>query len=283
MLSNADRFSNSRPPRSRTSRMILLYSVLILGVLAGMAITPSLFKRDFTDISQKELARTSELREELDSKLQARQIELNTAVAEIDAGLLRQSAIRFYQQELAGRRSYDQRFALSPRERAQLHMKMLSTDTTRTFHDAISSVAREAAPRGSDISVRESRQGIELHIYFDMSTMTSGEQGTRTKHNTVASLKKEVGTLISRVMNDVAMFCRDLNLSTIHVACRHYVKTSMPGGRTQDVNTVLYKVHIQPRHFADISSNPFLDIYSSSDHFVVDTDNFDTLEIIRTR
>lgn len=263
--------------------MILLYAVMICGVLVGMVITPSLFKRDFTDISQKELALTRELRQELDAKFQARQIELNTDLAAIDSALLRQAAISFYQQELAGRRSYDQRFALSPRERAQLHMKMLATDTTRTFHDAISSVAREAAPRGADISVRESRQGIELHIYFDMSTMTSGEHGTRTKHNTVASLKKEVGTLISRVMNDVALFCRDLNLSTIHVACRHYVKTSLPGGRTKDENTVLYKVHIQPRHFADISSNPFLDIYSSSDHFVVDADTFDTIEIIRTR
>ncbi|HSW40400.1 MAG TPA: hypothetical protein VLL97_13005, partial [Acidobacteriota bacterium] len=66
---------------------------------------------------------------------------------------------------------------------------------------------------------------------------------------------------------------------TIHVACRHYVRTSMHDGQTRDLNTVLYKVHIQHGKFTDIDSNPYLDIYSSASHFNVDVDIFDTIKI----
>jgi len=80
----------------------------------------------------------------------------------------------------------------------------------------IKAVALEASPKGSDIDVDESLQGLSLRIDFDMSSMTSGEHGTRTKHTTKESLKKEVITLISRVTNDVFQFCRDFDLEAIY-------------------------------------------------------------------
>lgn len=77
---------------------------------------------------------------------------------------LRRKALEQYKGELAGRKAYEKRFALSPREKTQLNMRNLASDSTKLFHDAISAVARKASPEGADISVRESFRGIALHI-----------------------------------------------------------------------------------------------------------------------
>jgi hypothetical protein len=240
-------------------------------------------RRDFSELALGETQRTEATRTQQEEDLAKRRAALDSEVAAIDAAELRRKAAQQYAQELEARKSYDKRFAISAREKAQLHMLNLASDSTKSFHDAIRAVAREASPRGSDISVQESSDGIALHIDFDMSSMTSGEYGTRTKHNTKESLREEVISLISRVTNDVFQFCRGIDLFSIHVGCRHQARTTYPDGTTRDENMTLYKIRIRKNSIPQLTSNPFLDVYSTTRYFEVDVDNFANIEIHTTR
>lgn len=272
----------NRQAGSRTLFSILLVA-LLGGVSYGILITPSLLRKDFTHLAQEEAQKTEAIRKQCEDQLAARRVALEDQLMTIDPKDLRRKAAEHYQRELAGRSSYDQRFALTPREKAQLQMQALASDSTKSFHDAIRAVAREASPEGANINVRESSRGIALDIDFDMSSMTSGEHGTHTKHQTKDSLRKEVVSLISRVTNDLFQFCRDLDLASIHVGCRHYVQTSYEYGSTRDENTMLYKIRIRKDRLPQLTSNPFLDIYATTKYFEVEEDHFDEIEIITTR
>ena len=276
---------HSQARRGALSQALMLIPLLVLiaGATYGIVVTPSLLRRDFTSLVAEEARKTEDVAKLHERQIASRQAELEAELAAVDASALRRSAAEHYKRELAGRRSYDKRFALSSREKAQLQMRVLATDSTRSFHDAICAVAKEASPKGADIAVRESSSGIALHIDFDMSSLTSGEHGTRTKHHTKESLKKEVVSLISRVTNDIFQFCRDLDLASIHVGCRHYVRTTYDYGNTRDENTMLYKIRIQKNRIPQLSTNPFLDIYSTTKYLEVDEDHFDEIEIISTR
>jgi hypothetical protein len=260
----------------------VLLTIALVIISLGIATTPKFIKKDYSELSLEESKKTETARREKEEDLERRKAGLERELTEIDPVKLRRQATEQYNRELEGRKSYDKRFALSPREKSQLRMLNLASDSTKTFHDAIRTVAREAAPKGSDIKVEESVRGIELHIDFDMSSVTSGEYGTRTKHDTVDSLRKEVISLMSRVSNDIFQFCRNLDLTTIHVGCRHYVKMENSFGATKDENTVLYKILIKKNRIVELTSNPFLDLYSASDYFEVEEDNFEGIEIIKT-
>ena len=260
-----------------------LLLVLLGGTVYGISVTSSLLRRDFSSVARDEESKTQDLRKQQHHQLDARRVKLDAEVAAIDVAALRRSAAENYKGELAGRKSFDKRFALSPRERAQLHMQSLASDSTKSFHDAIRAVAREASPRGADINIDESSHGVALLIDFDMSSMTSGEHGTRTKHHTKESLRKEVVSLISRVTNDIFQFCKDLNVTSIHIGCRHFVRTQYQYGRTRDENIVLYRIRIQKSRLGELTNNPFLYVYSTTGHFEVDEDNFNNIEIITTQ
>ncbi len=266
-------------PHAEKKRSVML-AALLATTLCVMFVTQSVLMKDFDGIRQKQAYETKVLREHHKKALTKRRAELEAELAAVDEAALHRSAKEHYKEELIGRRSYERRFALSSRERAQLHMKAFASDSTKSFHDAIRAVAREASPKGADISVRESAHGIELHIDFDMSSMTSGEHGTRTKHHTKDSLRKEAISLISRVTNDVFQFCKDLNLASIHVGCRHLVQTKYQYGRTREKNTTLYKISIRKGNIGKFTNNPFLDVYSTTQHFEIEEDNFDSIEIM---
>ena len=278
---------NYERPSSRDGRSSFFVSILLIvivgGVCYGIAITPKLLRKDFSQLALEETQKTEATRRQHEEALAVRKPTLENELAAIDAMELRQKAAEQYKRELEGRKSYDKRFALSPREKAQLRMLNLASDSTKSFHDAIRAVACEASPQGSDISIRESYRGIALHIDFDMSSMTSGEYGTRTKHHTKDSLRKEVISLISRATNDIFQFCRDLDIFSIYVGCRHYVDTTYPDGTTRDENVILYKICIRKDHIPQLTSNPFLDVYSTTKYFEVDEDNFADIELIIIR
>jgi ribosomal protein S27AE len=273
-------FANSFPKENKFRPVLaFIFVVLTVAVAYGILVTPNLIRRDFSSLIAAEARQTEMLKEQFKDKIAEKKALLEEELATINAQSLRKKATSHYKKLLEARKSYDKRFALSPREKNQLRMRNLSSDSTKSFHDAIRSVAREASPTGADIKVNESSKGIALHIDFDMSSMTSGEYGTRTKHHTKSSLRKEVVSLISRVTNDILKFCRGLNISTIHVGCRHYVTTSYPDGSEREENIVLYKIKIYENQIPQLTNNPFLDIYSTTKHFKVDEDNFEEIEI----
>jgi len=113
-----------------------------------------------------------------------------------------------------------------------------------------------------------------------MSELSSGEEGTRTKHNTIDSLKQEVIRLMSKVTNDVYQFCQDLDLESITIGCRHFVQNmgefKVSLGKQ---NIVLYKIGLNRRDLGELKNNPFLDTYSTTRHFKIEEDNFSDLYI----
>jgi len=255
-----------------------------MAVSYGIVVTPSLMYKYFSSLSADEVHKTKLLKKQNEEELAAIKASLENELAAIDAETLRRKAEQHYKVILDARKSYDKRFALSSREKAQLRMRILASDATKSFNDAILAVAREASPNGAEISVHQSFTGIALHIDFDMSSMTSGEHGTRTKHQTKDSLRKEVISLISRVTNDIFQFCRDFDLASIHVGCRHFViSRNHQEGSTREENMVLYKIRIQKDRIPKLTNNPFLDNYSTNKYFEVDKDNFDEIEIITNR
>jgi len=261
---------------------ILLF-LLIPIVCYGIVITPRWLSKDFSDLPAAEAESTSRFRAEQEETLAKLEAKLQQELAQIDSMELNGIASAQYHNSMNARLSYDKKYALTPREKAQLSMLNLAKDSTRSYHEAIKAVATEAAPNGSNIRVTESLGQIGLHIDFDMSSMTSGEHGTSTKHDTIDSLRKEVVVLISKVTNDVFLFCKDLELETIHVACKHHVQTTRPDGTTSVENTLLYKILVHRNRMPKLSNNPFLDLYSTTEYLQVEEDNFEELEIIRTR
>ena len=257
-----------------------LIIIMIVTVCFAIVITPRILRKDHSKLIASEKEKTSLFDEKHNESLMQLEARLQEELSQVDATKLRQEAIQHYNSILHARRSFDKQYALTSREKAQLYMLNLATDSTKSYHEAIKAVAEQASPQGSDIRISESSKGIALHIDFDMSTLTSGEHGTRTKHHTIESLKKEVITLISRVTNDVFQFCRDLDLDTIYVGCRHYVSTQDLLGRERDENKILYKIRIQKSRILKLSSDPFLDIYSTGQYFQIDEDNFSEIEII---
>lgn len=280
----AQPLADNKPRRSRDHGSSHYFSVglLVLGVAAaccGIAVTPTLMRGGFSRLAMEESRETEAVRTHHEQELAARKAVLEDALAAVDANDLRRRASDQYKREIEGRRSYDKRFALTLREKAQLRMADFASDSTASPHDAIRAVAREASPHGSDITVHESYRGIALHIDFDMSSVTSQESGITTKHLTKDSLRREVLSLVSRATNDIFLFCRDLDVHTIHVGCRHFVRVEYPDGTTRDENTILYKIRIQKARVPRVASNPFLDVYSTADYFEVDEDNFADIEL----
>ena len=116
-----------------------------------------------------------------------------------------------------------------------------------------------------------------------MSELTKGETGTRTKHSTIASLKKEVVRMTSQVANNVYEWCRDLGLKTISIGCRHFVRQHDENDSyIGDLNKVLYKVTLDVTDLGEMRHNPYLDTYSITERFTVELDGFSTLSIETT-
>jgi hypothetical protein len=271
-------------PKKQPNSVLALSLLVLLGVMAcGIFLTPTHLKRDFSDLLQDETRKTDEVRKRSEAQLASRSAALEAEILAINTDKLRLSAVEKYDAEFAARKSYDKRFALSAREMAQLKMQELGSDSSKSYHDGIQALAQLASPSGSDIDVSESPRGIALRIEFEMSSMTSGEHGTRTKHNTTDSLRKEVVSIVSRVTNDIFQSCKDLDLEAIYVGCRHLVQTEDQNGQTNEEITVLYKTRIQKSNIQELTNNPFLEVYSTSRYLEVEEDNFDTIEIITTQ
>ncbi|MDA3917340.1 MAG: hypothetical protein PF690_10240 [Deltaproteobacteria bacterium] len=275
---------NLSPQKNRFGTFLTYFLiVLTVAVAYGILVTPDLMRKDFSSLIAAEAEQTGLIKKRYEDKLSAKKASLEKELAAINAQNLRKRATKSYNELSEARKSFDKRFALSPREKTQLRMRNLATDSTRSFHDAISSVAKEASPIGADISVHEFAKGIAQQIDIDMSSMTSGEHGTQTKHHTKDSLRKEVISLISRVTNDIFQFCRGLNINTIHVGCRHFVTTSYSNGSEREENIVLFKIKIEADQIPLLTNDPFLDIYSTTEHLKVDEDNFGEIEIKSSR
>jgi len=233
----------------------------------------------------------SNLKKDYETKIKNAQIEFSKEkeqlqekytkeIQSIDPAQLRINADEHYAKIWEERRNYESKYAITPREKAQLEMLSLSKDKTKSIEDIISGIASKAAPRNSTINVHALSNGYGLDIDFDMSEISSGEDGTSTKHQSIDSLRKDVVRLISKVTNDVYQFCQKLDLEYISIGCRHYVRQyNEYKSYSGEANTILYKIRIEKKDLYELRNNPFLDTYSTTKYFKVEEDEFSNITI----
>lgn len=179
------------------------------------------------------------------------------------------------------RKNYDKKYAITTREKVQMEMLALASDSTKEINKIVSEIAAKVAPKNSEINSYTTNYGVLLNVDFNMSDVTRGEKGTSTKHSTIDSLKGETLRLISKVSNDVYNFCRDLDLETITIGCKHEVTTSYPDGTNAGKEgLIIYKVRLDKQNIKELKHNPFLDTYSVTQYLNVIEDKFSTLHIV---
>ena len=289
---------NQRPVCGKCGAVLkgnFLSSVILISLTAVIVFvivkTPDLIGKDFSNLITDEARKTEILKEEHEYEFTTKESSLKEELSATDPKDLQRRASKHYKTLFESRKSYDAEFALTDREKAQLRMRELSSDTTKSLYEKIKLLAKEASPKDAVIKTKESMSGIILDIEFDMSSMTTGELGTRTKHRTKDSLRKETISLISRVTNDVFVFSKGLNIGSIIIGCRHYTiiidKYGNPikdeYGSIKEENTLLYKMSIEKSKIQLLSNNPFLKSFSTSKDLKVEEDNFKSITITTER
>jgi len=270
----------------RTRQKFILLSIIIacLIVLAADIITPVfLFDRRNVFITEIQKGYESQIKK-IQDQFTKEKISLkgnyDNEIKKIDAVALKSQATKYYKKIWEDRKSYSSKYAITPRERAQLEMLALSKDKTKSIEDIIRGIAIKTAPDNSTVNVISSTSGYSLDIDFDMSELSSGEEGTKTKHNSIDSLKKNVIRLVSKVTNDIFEFCQNLDLESISIGCRHYVRQyDERKNYIGDINEVIYKIHLNKKNLGELKDNPFLDTYLITKYFTVEIDDFPNLSL----
>jgi hypothetical protein len=256
-----------RLPRAVIGGLLAAAALLPVVAVAGFRIYTSREAHSFeAEVKGVETGNAKEI----DSLRQNYAAEL----ANVNKAALRKAADAHYGEIWLQRKNFDRRYAVSPREIAQLEMLSLASDRSRPINEIIRAIAIKASPRNSNVRVTTQGGQTRLDIDFEMSELTAGEAGSRTKHSTLASLKDEVVRLISKVTNDAFQFCQDLDLETVAIGCRHGVNEA--GIRN---SLIIYKVTLDKRDIRELKHNPFLDAYSTTKYFRVEHDEFPNLSI----
>jgi hypothetical protein len=266
-------------------KLILLSTTIACFIVLAVVIISSVFLLDRSNIF------ITEVKNEYESqfkKIQDGFTKENISIKEsydneikkIDVVVLKTQAAEHYKKIWEKRKSYSSKYAITPREKAQLEMLALSKDKTKSIEDIIRGIAIKATPDNSTVNVLSSASGYGLDIDFDMSELSSGEEGTRTKHDSIDSLKKEIIRLVSKVTNDVFEFCQNMGLKSISIGCRHYVRQyDDRNNYIEDMNEILYKISLNKKDLGELKDNPFLEIYLTTKYFKVEVDEFPNLSL----
>ncbi len=243
----------------------------------------SKLKASEQDIGKSHEEATRKIQAEFEKEKARLQKEHAEEIRNIQPKKLKVEAGKHYAAIWRERSQLTAKYAITPREKAQLEMQALSKDRTKRVEIIIREIAAKAAPKNSTIKIKPLQSTYHLDIDFDMSELVSGEKGFHTKHQTVESLKKEVRGLISKVTNDVYQFTRDMDLSSISIGLRHHVNlyTQYPDGSSTKniVNQTIYKIILDRKDLMVLKANPFLNTYSTTKHFKIVKDRFSTRRI----
>jgi len=273
--------------RSRKKLILLSTTIACFIVLAAVIIAP-VFLLDRRNIFITEVKNEYESQfKKIQDKFTQENISIKKSydneIKKIDVVLLKTQAAEHYEKIWEERKSYSSKYAITPREKAQLEMLALSKDKTKSIEDIIRGIAIKAAPDNSTVNVLSSAFGFSLDIDFDMSELSSGEEGTKTKHDSIDSLKKDVIRLVSKVTNDIFEYCQNLDLESISVGCRHYVRQyDDRNNYIGDINEILYKICLNKKDLGELKDNPFLETYLTTKYFKIEIDEFPNLSLEMT-
>ena len=266
-------------------KLILLGTIIACFIILSAVIIAPIFLLDkgnvfITKVQNEYESQFEKIQDEFTKEKISLEKNYDSEIKKIDVVVLKTQATKHYEKIWDERKSYSNKYAVTPREKAQLEMLALSEDKTKTIKDIIRGIAIKAAPDNSTVNILSSDSGYSLDIDFDMSELSSGEKGTRTKHDSIDSLKKEVIRLVSKVTNDVFEFCQNMDLESISIGCRHYVRQyNEENIHIEDINLIIYKICLDKKDLGELKDNPFLDIYFTTKYFTVEIDDFPNLEI----
>lgn len=174
-----------------------------------------------------------------DNELAALQAEIEYKKDLVEAPHLRQLkdpkvldgtvARKEHEEEWRKRLAHDRQYARSKAEMTLIKVAELGRNGQLGDDAALAAMARLVAPPESTVKVVPYRGGNRIDVRFDMSKMTSGEHGARTKHTSLDSLKREVEEIMSRVMKDLYQNCKGRSLRKITVFCEHGVRQMRKG------------------------------------------------------
>ena len=264
-------------------KFTLLFTIIVCLIILAAVIIAPVFLLDrrnifITEVKNDYESRFKKIQDEFTQENISIKESYDNEIKKIDVGGLKTQAAEHYKKIWEERKSYSSKYAITPREKAQLEMLALSKDKTKSIEDIIRGIAIKAAPDNSTANVLSSASGYSLDIDFDMSELSSGERGTKTKHDSIDSLKKDVIRLVSKVTNDIFEYCQNLDLDSISVGCRHYVRQyDDRNNYIGDINEILYKIRINKKDLGELKDNPFLEIYLTTKYFKVEIDEFPNL------
>jgi hypothetical protein len=266
-------------------KFTLLFTIIVcLIILAADIITPVflLDRRNIfiTKVQNEYESQFKKMQDDFTKENISIKESYDNEIKKIDVVVLKTQAAEHYKKIWEERKSYSDKYAITLREKAQLEMLALSKDKTKSIEDIIRGIAIKAAPDNSTVNVLSSASGYSLDIDFDMSELSSGEEGTRTKHDSIDSLKKEIIRLVSKVTNDVFEFCQNMGLKSIAIGCRHYVRQyDDRNNYIENINEILYKISLNKKDLGELKDNPFLKIYLTTKYFKVEIDEFPNLSL----
>jgi len=269
---------------ARKKLILLSTTIACFIVLAAVIIAPVflLDRRNIfiTEVKNEYESHFKKMQDEFTKENISIKESYDNEIKKIDVVVLKTQAAEHYKKIWEERKSYSSKYAITPREKAQLEMLALSKDKTKSIEDIIRGIAIKAAPDNSTVNVLSSASGYSLDIDFDMSELSSGEIGTKTKHDSIDSLKKDVIRLVSKVTNDIFEYCQNLDLDFISVGCRHYVRQyDDRNNYIGDINEILYKICLSKKDLGELKDNPFLEIYLTTKYFKVEVDEFPNLSL----
>jgi hypothetical protein len=270
--------------RARKKLILLSTTIACFIVLAAVIIAP-VFLLDrknifITEVKNEYESQFKKIQDEFTKENISIKESYDNEIKKIDVVVLKTQAAEHYKKIWEERKNYSDKYAITPREKAQLEMLALSKDKTKSIEDIIRGIAIKATPDNSTVKVLFSASGYSLDIDFGMSELSSGEEGTRTKHDSIDSLKKEIIRLVSKVTNDVFEFCQNMGLKSISIGCRHYVRQyDDRNNYIGNINEILYKISLNKKDLGELKDNPFLEIYLTTKYFKVEVDEFPNLSI----
>lgn len=275
-IEKIDKKVQEKPLKKGNMKRVITYVFLILGIgilcigFGNFVVTKESKLKELRSSYEAQLQR---LEEKHQQRIQQDYTEHQRLMAdqELITGI---RAKQSRQQEWDRRCAYDPDLAGSAREKTILEIVNVSKNTSLPAQEILKKVAILASPKNATVDVTSGTKGFVIDVDFDMSVMTTGEEGSRTKHTTIESLKREVIEIISRVFKDLYDHCGQKEINRITVACKHGVRQLV-----NTVDMVIYKCSIPASDAKKIASWRRVPLHKVAEFLKVEHDEFPNLKI----
>jgi len=160
-------------------KFTLLFTIIVCLIILTAVIIAPVFLLDrrnifITEVKNDYESRFKKIQDEFTQENISIKESYDNEIKKIDVVGLKTQAAEHYKKIWEERKSYSSKYAITPREKAQLEMLALSKDKTKSIEDIIRGIAIKAAPDNSTANVLSSASGYSLDIDFDMSRKYRG-------------------------------------------------------------------------------------------------------------